>query len=83
MGKNMHKCLFVGQNRHLEFWRPIEAVMQCLLLKGATFHLSADINLFSLILIWVRGGDNFTPCWFSLNDSETVKTVTLAFCSIQ
>ena len=30
-------------------------------------------------------GDNFTPppCWFSLNNSETVKAVTLAFCSIQ
>ena len=23
-----------------------------------------------------------TPCWFSLNKSETVKAVTLAFCSI-
>ena len=23
------------------------------------------------------------PCWFSLNKSETVKAVTLAFCSIQ
>ena len=22
-------------------------------------------------------------CWFSLNDSETVKAVTLGFCSIQ
>ena len=31
---------------------------------------------------------NFTPpipplCWFSLNNSETVKAATLAFCSIQ
>ena len=23
------------------------------------------------------------PCWFSLNNSETVKAVTLVFCSIQ
>ena len=23
---------------------------------------------------------NFTPCWFSLNNSETVKAVILAFC---
>ena len=33
-----------------------------------------------------RGGvGNFTssPCWYSLNNSETVKAVTLAFCSIQ
>ena len=29
------------------------------------------------------GGGNFTPCWFSLNNSETVTAVTLAFCSIQ
>ena len=34
------------------------------------------------------GGHNFTaphpaPSWFSLNDSETVNVVTLAFCSIQ
>ena len=28
------------------------------------------------------GGD-FTPCWFSLNNSETVNAVTLALCSIQ
>ena len=29
--------------------------------------------------------DNFTPspCWFTLNNSETVKVVTLAFCCIQ
>ena len=34
------------------------------------------------------GGHNFTaphppPSWFSLNNSETVNVVTLAFCSIQ
>ena len=29
------------------------------------------------------GGGSFTPYWFSLNNSETVKAVTLAFCSIQ
>ena len=38
-----------------------------------------------LTVIWVCGG-NFTPpspcCWFSLYNSETVKAVTLAFCSI-
>ena len=32
-------------------------------------------------------GSNFTPppppCWFSLNNSETVEAVTLAFWSIQ
>ena len=35
-----------------------------------------------IILIWV-GGNFIPPCWFSLNNSETVKAVTLAFCSIQ
>ena len=28
-------------------------------------------------------GGNFTPGWFSFNNSETVKAVTLTFCSIQ
>ena len=28
-------------------------------------------------------GGNFTPCWFSHNNSETVKATTLVFCSIQ
>ena len=28
-------------------------------------------------------GGNFTPCWFSVNNSEKVKAVALAFCSIQ
>ena len=33
----------------------------------------------SLTLIWVREGSNFTPpCWFFLNNSETVQGVTLA-----
>ena len=26
---------------------------------------------------------NFTPCWFSLNNSETVKAATLALCNFQ
>ena len=28
------------------------------------------------------GGGNFIPCWFSLNNSETLKASTLEFCSI-
>ena len=35
-----------------------------------------------LTLIWVEGGF-YSPCWFCLNNSETVKAVTLALCSIQ
>ena len=35
-----------------------------------------------LTLIW--GGLPPPPsCWFSINNSETVKAVTMAFCSIQ
>ena len=35
-------------------------------------------------LIWKGGGGVILPpCWFSFNNSETVKAVTLAFCSIQ
>ena len=42
----------------------------------------------AFILIWVlgvQGGGrgNFTPpCWFSLNNSETIKVATLTFCWI-
>ena len=40
-----------------------------------------------LTLIWVRGGGGGSssplPCWFSLNNSKTVKVVNLAFYSIQ
>ena len=42
-------------------------------------------NLFHLTLIWDLGGGGNPPpppCWFSLNNSKTVKAVTLAFCSI-
>ena len=32
----------------------------------------------------LNGGTNFTPpCWFFLNNSETLNAVTLTFCSIQ
>ena len=31
----------------------------------------------------LRGTVILTPCWFSLNNSEIVKDVTLAFCGIQ
>ena len=38
-----------------------------------------------LTLIWVGegGGVKLPPSWFSLNNSETVRAVTLEFCSIQ
>ena len=31
----------------------------------------------------MKRGRGYPPCWFSLNNSETVKAVTLTFCSIQ
>ena len=31
----------------------------------------------------VGGGGNFTPGWFSLNNSKMVKAVILGFCCIQ
>ena len=48
-------------------------------------YLRETTSRSSEILALIRGrGANFTlfPCWFSLNNSETVKAVTLAFCSI-
>ena len=41
-----------------------------------------SLKRFSFTLIWVWGV-LLLPCWFSLNNSETVKDVTVAFCSIQ
>ena len=35
-----------------------------------------------LTIVWVVGG-NFTHCFFSLNNSETVKAVALVICRIQ
>ena len=40
------------------------------------------VLLYSLTLIWM--GDTMLPqCWFSYNNSKTVKYVTLASCRIQ
>ena len=45
-----------------------------------------QIQSFKLLLrtlVWVGGGLILTsPCWFSLNNSERAKAVTLEFCSI-
>ena len=61
----------------------------------ARTHKEIDFTLQLVLLILVvsfnpnlvrrgEGGRNFTPSsWFSLNNSETVKAVTLTFCSIQ
>ena len=42
-----------------------------------------DLHYNVLNLICVEEGVNLPLCWFSFNNSETVKAVTLAFCSIQ
>ena len=45
--------------------------------KGATiFEFYNNDRWVPLILIWVGWGD-FTPSWFSLNNSKTVEAVTL------
>ena len=52
-----------------------------ILAKLKTYALQSN----ALSLIWVGGGSKFTPSppsWFSLNNSENVKAVTLTFCSI-
>ena len=36
-----------------------------------------------LSLIWVVAEGNFIPSWFFHSNSETVKAITLTFCSIQ
>ena len=45
------------------------------------------VSVTPLALIWVRGlilpDPPPSPCWFSRNNSETVKSVTLPFCNIQ
>ena len=48
-------------------------------LYGTCKHFKRNMKLNSLI--WVEG--NFTHHWFCLNNSEKVKALTLAFCSIQ
>ena len=65
----------VAQYPNNEFcvWTPVCDALHC-----STVHCSWALVPI-LTLIW----DNFLPCWVSLNDSETVKAVTLAFCSIQ
>ena len=45
------------------------------------FQQEISAKFVFLTLIWV--GVNFTHCWFSLYNSEVVKAITLAFCSIQ
>ena len=45
------------------------------------FQQEISAKFVFLTLIWVGG--NFTQCWFSLYNSEVVKAITLAFCSIQ
>ena len=60
------------------------------LIAALVFWLTFPIDLkkwvcivgqFNLSLGGWKG--NFTPCWFSLNNSETVKAATLALCNFQ
>ena len=47
------------------------------LYHGIIFQFLVDLKS-NKDLIWVGG--NFTPYWFSLNNSEVVKAAILAFC---
>ena len=52
------------------------------LITANFYYIYSEINKFNSNLdVW--GDSNFTPCWFCLNNSGTVKAVTLAFFSIQ
>ena len=52
---------------------------------GASSKFFPIIHQFprSLTLMWVGGGVILFSSWFSLNNSKTVKAVTLEFCSMQ
>ena len=62
---------------------------QCIFYNSDSLLLifSNELSLnYCLTVIWVGGGagrNSPPPCWFSFKNSETVKAVTLAFCSIQ
>ena len=51
--------------------------------KDGGLHLQLNPN--QGVCVCGGGGVILTPspCWFSLNNLETVKAVTLAFCNIQ
>ena len=52
--------------------------------NGITFsNQKLVVNKFNTNNLGVGGGIILPPCWFSLNNSETVKAATLEFCSIQ
>ena len=43
---------------------------------------NVSLDLKRLTLTWVGGNFTQPSCWFSLNNSKTVKAVALTFCSI-
>ena len=45
--------------------------------------MKVNLNMTFLTIIWVELPPSSVPCWFSLNNSETVKPVTLIFYIIQ
>ena len=54
-----------------------------LFLVSKNNYISFTFTLHILTIILEGEGGNFIPCSFSLNNSGTVKAVTLPFCSIQ
>ena len=54
--------------------------------RKSTFNvckMKVNLNMTFLTIIWVELPPSPVRCWFSLNNSETVKPVTLIFCIIQ
>ena len=58
-------------------------VIRCLKSKKKVLSNGNMFLQTRLPLIGEGGSFTHSPCWFSLNNLETVKGITLAFCSIQ
>ena len=59
----------------------VQSKQTCLKQTYSNLDLFESFLLTSVWVVVVGGGTFFPPCWFSLNNSETVKALTLDFCS--
>ena len=50
--------------------------------RFSSFNYFRFLALYKFTLVAGEGWGNFTPCWFFVNNSETIKAETLAFGSI-
>ena len=82
--KNMRKTIIYLRSAIIELfvWETgSDKQKKSSLFTSSFFFFILKIFKFFLTLIWV-GGVILPFCWFSLNNSETVKAVTLAIISI-